>query len=44
MIGVRTPFRISFLGGGTDLQEFYKVSQGNVISTSVDKYMYIFIN
>tara|TARA_B100001063_G_C16773998_1_gene563738 strand:- start:121 stop:1089 length:969 start_codon:yes stop_codon:yes gene_type:complete len=44
MIGVRTPFRISFLGGGTDLQEFYKMSQGNVISTSIDKYMYIFIN
>lgn len=44
MIGVRTPFRISFFGGGTDLKEFYRVAGGNVLSTSVDKYMYIFIN
>ena len=44
MIGIRTPFRISFLGGGTDLPEFYRMSQGNVISTSVDKYMYLFVN
>jgi D-glycero-alpha-D-manno-heptose-7-phosphate kinase len=44
MIGTRTPFRISFVGGGSDLREFYSRTQGSVISTSIDKYMYIFIH
>ena len=41
MIGTRTPFQISFIGGGSDLREFMKNS-GRVISTSINKYMYIF--
>jgi D-glycero-alpha-D-manno-heptose-7-phosphate kinase len=41
MIISRTPFRVSFLGGGTDLRSFYKDHQGSVISTPIDKYMYI---
>ncbi len=42
MIGTRTPFRMSFIGGGSDLKEYYSHSPGCVISTSIDKYMYIF--
>jgi D-glycero-alpha-D-manno-heptose-7-phosphate kinase len=41
MIITRTPFRISFVGGGSDLQTFYSRYQGAVLSTSIDKYMYI---
>tara|TARA_B100000427_G_C15459010_1_gene573136 strand:+ start:166 stop:1128 length:963 start_codon:yes stop_codon:yes gene_type:complete len=44
MIGVRTPFRISFAGGGTDLPQFFKKNGGKVISSSIDKYMYHFIH
>lgn len=44
MIGSRTPFRISFIGGGSDLRDFYSRSPGCVISTSIDKYMYIFVH
>ncbi len=44
MIGSRTPFRISFIGGGSDLKEFYSRAPGCVISTSINKYMYIFIH
>ncbi len=44
MIISRTPFRISFLGGGTDLPSFYQEEEGAVISTSIDKYMYITLN
>ncbi len=41
MIICRTPFRISFFGGGTDFPEWYKERGGAVISTSIDKYCYI---
>ena len=44
MIITRTPFRISFAGGGTDLREFYRNEPGAVISTAINKYMYIIIN
>ncbi|MFA6002683.1 MAG: GHMP kinase [Elusimicrobiota bacterium] len=44
MIISRTPFRISFVGGGTDLAEFYRNSPGAVVSTAIDKYMYITVN
>jgi len=44
MIVTRTPFRISFAGGGTDLPAFYSVEQGAVTSTAIDKYMYITVN
>ena len=43
MIITRTPFRISFAGGGTDLREFYSQESGRVISTSIDKYIYVVI-
>lgn len=44
MIITRTPFRISFAGGGSDLSSFYKRTQGAVLSTTIDKYMYIAIH
>lgn len=44
MIISRTPFRVSLAGGGTDLAEFYHRSSGAVVSTAIDKYMYITVN
>lgn len=44
MIITRTPFRISFAGGGSDLPSFYRNEQGAVLSTTIDKYMYIVIH
>ena len=41
MIITKTPFRMSFVGGGSDLKEFYEHFQGAVLSTSINKYMYI---
>ena len=44
MIISRTPFRISFAGGGTDLKAFYEIEPGAVISTAINKYMFITVN
>ena len=44
MIITRTPFRISFAGGGSDLPSFYEKHEGCVISTSINKYMYISVH
>jgi D-glycero-alpha-D-manno-heptose-7-phosphate kinase len=41
MIITRTPFRISFAGGGSDLASYYKEFGGAVISSSIDKYIYL---
>jgi D-glycero-alpha-D-manno-heptose-7-phosphate kinase len=41
MIITRTPFRISFFGGGTDYPKWYRQNGGAVLSTSIDKYCYI---
>jgi len=41
MIISRTPFRISFSGGGTDFPEFYEEEPGCVISSTIDKYIYL---
>ena len=41
MIISRTPFRISFFGGGTDFPEWYRDNGGAVLSTTIDKYCYI---
>jgi D-glycero-alpha-D-manno-heptose-7-phosphate kinase len=40
MIIVRTPLRISFFGGGTDLPEFFSNNGGAVLGTAIDKYIY----
>jgi D-glycero-alpha-D-manno-heptose-7-phosphate kinase len=39
-----TPFRISFAGGGTDLKAFYQSAPGCVVSTTINKHMYIFVH
>lgn len=41
MIISRTPFRISFFGGGTDYPVWYKEHGGRVLATSINKYCYI---
>ena len=41
MIITRTPFRMSFFGGGTDMEDFFKEYGGAVLSTSFDKYCYV---
>ena len=44
MIITRTPFRISFAGGGSDLPDFYEKHGGCVLSTSINRYCYISIH
>ena len=43
MIISQTPLRLSFVGGGTDFQDFYRVHKGQVISASIDKYIYVIV-
>lgn len=44
MIISRTPLRMSFVGGGSDMPGFYRRHGGAVLSTAVDKYVYVNIN
>lgn len=44
MIISKTPLRISFAGGGSDLAAYYRKNNGCVISTAIDRYIYITIN
>lgn len=41
MIITKTPFRMSFFGGGTDMEDYFKEHGGSVISTTFDKYCYV---
>lgn len=41
MIIVRTPYRLSFFGGGTDYPTWYRAEGGAVLSTTIDKYCYL---
>ena len=41
MIITKTPFRMSFFGGGTDMPEFFQEHGGAVLSTTFDKYCYV---
>ena len=41
MIITRTPFRMSFFGGGTDMENYFKEYGGAVLSTTFDKYCYV---
>ncbi|UYJ48023.1 MAG: kinase [Lachnospiraceae bacterium] len=41
MIITKTPFRMSFFGGGTDMEDYFKENGGAVISTTFDKYCYV---
>src|SRR6185369_4821972 len=44
MIISRTPLRMSFVGGGSDLPSFYRKHGGAVISTAINKFVYITLN
>jgi len=41
MIITKTPFRMSFFGGGTDMEYYFKQFGGAVLSTTFDKYCYV---
>lgn len=41
MIITKTPFRMSFFGGGTDIESFFREFGGSVLSTTFDKYCYV---
>ena len=41
MIITKTPFRMSFFGGGTDMESFFEEYGGAVLSTTFDKYCYV---
>lgn len=41
MIITKTPFRMSFFGGGTDIEDYFKENGGAVLSTTFDKYCYV---
>lgn len=43
MIITKTPFRMSFFGGGTDMEDFFLENGGAVISTTFDKYCYVIV-
>ena len=44
MVISRTPLRVSFAGGGSDLPSFYKEEGGAVLSTTIDKYVYLAVH
>lgn len=44
MIISRTPLRVSFAGGGSDLPSFYREDEGAVLSTTIDKYVYLAVH
>jgi len=39
----KTPLRISFTGGGTDLPSYYKTGYGAVVNAAIDKYIYVIV-
>ena len=41
MIITKTPFRMSFFGGGTDMEDYFKENGGAVLSTTIDKFCYV---
>ena len=43
IVTTRTPLRVSFFGGGTDLPDYYRRGYGAVVSTTIDKYVYVTI-
>jgi D-glycero-alpha-D-manno-heptose-7-phosphate kinase len=44
MIISKTPLRMSFVGGGSDIKEYYQHGHGSVVSTTIDKFVYIAVN
>ncbi|EGD48013.1 GHMP kinase [Ruminiclostridium papyrosolvens DSM 2782] len=44
MVISKTPLRISFFGGGTDMQQFWREEEGCVLSCSINKYIHVIVN
>lgn len=44
MIISRTPFRVSLVGGGSDLRQYYRTRPGSVVTTAINRYMYVTVN
>ena len=44
MIITKTPFRVSFVGGGSDIKGYYQKGYGSVVSTAINKFMYVTVN
>jgi len=44
MIITKTPLRISFFGGGSDIPQFYEENEGMVLSTTINSYIYLAVN
>jgi len=44
MIISKTPLRMSFAGGGSDLRAYYQHGYGSVVSTAIDKFVYVTVN
>jgi len=44
MLVTKTPLRVSFFGGGTDFSRYYERDHGCVLSTAIDRYVYIMLN
>ncbi|PYV66699.1 MAG: GHMP kinase, partial [Acidobacteria bacterium] len=44
MLIVRSPVRVSFCGGGTDLPAYYEKYGGAILSTSINKYFYTILS
>lgn len=44
MIITKTPLRVSFAGGGSDLRAYYQCGYGAVVSTAINKFMYVIVN
>ena len=40
-VTTKTPLRVSFVGGGTDFYKHYRVHGGSVVSTAINKYIYV---
>ena len=43
MIVTQTPLRLSFFGGGTDFPDYYRLNGGAVLTTAIDKYVYVIV-
>jgi len=43
MVIVKTPLRLSFVGGGSDIQDYYRQKTGKVICTAIDKFVYAIV-
>ncbi len=44
MIITKTPLRITFVGGGTDIPDYYRTSGGSVVSAAINKYINVIVN